>query len=367
MRRNMEKKRKKGSLLVGVTSWAVMLAAAALLLLSYLANIVNPTPVWFMSLFGLLFIPFFLLNLFLLLWALLRRSGSLWIPLLALLPSLLFLGRYHQFSSGGEEKSEDCVKIVTYNVGNFCQGRTYSPGGPEALRATIDSVVQFLRAADPDIVCLQEAFFFKEYDIASLMERVFPEYDAGYYMYPPSGGSHGNVTLSRFPIVGKGHFDFEKSGNQAIYTDIRIHASRLRIYNCHFESYNISLPHLARSLGRDSTIVRETEYKFKRSIARRPQQVDLVMKDIEACPIETLVAGDFNDTPMSYTYHRLRKNRSDSFVEAGKGFGATYSMLWPLIRIDYILYPSRFGAVSSRVVRKKFSDHYPVVAEINVR
>ena len=54
----------------------------------------------------------------------------------------------------------------------------------------------------------------------------------------------------------------------------------------------------------------------------------------------------------------------DTFVEAGKGFGATYTTLWPFIRIDYILYPSHFKAVSNHIPKLKYSDHYPVVAEI---
>jgi endonuclease/exonuclease/phosphatase family metal-dependent hydrolase len=361
------KKKKRGNLVMGITSRVVMLVAAGLLLTSYLSIFVTPSPAWFMSLFGLLFIPFALLNFFLLIWALRRKSGSCWIPLLALLPAFIFVGRYFQFSSGGKEKNEHTVKIVTYNVGNFCQGRMHTPNDLPPFSAAIDSVVNFLKSLDPDIVCMQEVFFSGEYDIASILKRVFPDFEAGYYMYPSDEGSHGNVTLSRFPIVEKGHFDFEQSANLAIYTDVRIGASKLRIYNCHFESYNISLTRLAKSVGRDNTIVREAEHKMKESISKRPRQVDQVMEDIEACPIEALVAGDFNDTPMSYTYHRLMKNRDDSFVEAGKGFGATYSVLWPFIRIDYILYPSRFDAVSSRVVRKKFSDHYPVIAEINVQ
>ncbi|HAY18678.1 MAG TPA: hypothetical protein DCY24_05705, partial [Rikenellaceae bacterium] len=60
---------------------------------------------------------------------------------------------------------------------------------------------------------------------------------------------------------------------------------------------------------------------------------------------------------MSHTYNRLKKGRKDSFVEAGKGFGATYSFLWPFIRIDYILYPSHFSAVSHTVPHVRYSDH----------
>ena len=106
---------------------------------------------------------------------------------------------------------------------------------------------------------------------------------------------------------------------------------------------------------------------MKKSIRRRPQQVDLVMSDIEKCPVPSIVAGDFNDNPMSYTYYRLTKGRKDTFVEAGKGFGSTYSIFWPSIRIDYILFPKQFSAVSYSVPHKKYSDHYPVISEINLK
>ena len=173
-------------------------------------------------------------------------------------------------------------------------------------------------------------------------------------------------SLTRFPIKKKGKFDFEKSSNLAIYTDMDINGSTLRVYNCHFESYNISVARLAKTFGRDSTVVKTTTEKMKKSIKRRPEQVDLVMSDIEECPVESVVTGDFNDNPMSYTYFRLMKSRKDAFVEAGKGFGATYSLLWPFIRIDYILYPKHYDAVSYKNPRLKYSDHYPVIAEINI-
>ena len=92
----------------------------------------------------------------------------------------------------------------------------------------------------------------------------------------------------------------------------------------------------------------------------------MILKDIAASPVEAFVCGDFNDTPMSYTYYRLSRGRSDSFVEAGTGFGATYSFLWPMLRIDYILLPGHFRAVSHEIMKIRFSDHYPVVTDVDV-
>ena len=87
-----------------------------------------------------------------------------------------------------------------------------------------------------------------------------------------------------------------------------------------------------------------------------------VLKGVDSAPVRSVVLGDFNDNPLSYTYFRLLQGRRDSFVEAGKGFGATYRSLWPLLRIDYILYPEDLTAVTYRVDKVRYSDHYPIIA-----
>ena len=344
-----------------------MLIAGLLLFLSYASTVVNPAKAWYMTAIGLLFLPIVLLNILLLFSAIRKRTGGLLIPLIALLPSLFFLGKYYQFSSKGQESGPETIKIVSYNVGRFSLGRKPEFKQDGGKKACMDSVVRFIRSAEADIVCLQEMDLDGEYDVGKFIKDHFPEYEAGYFMYIDPNGAYGNVTLSRFPIAGKGRFQFEGSANQAIFTDLKVReGTTLRVYNCHFESYNISIPSLATARMRDSTFVRDTEEKMKRSIIRRSEQVEKVMSDIEECSLESFVVGDFNDNPMSYTYHRLMKGRKDSFVEAGKGFGATYYALRPFIRIDYILFPKHFKAVSNIIPHLKYSDHYPVVAEIRI-
>ena len=181
------------------------------------------------------------------------------------------------------------------------------------------------------------------------------------------GSAFGNVTLSRIPVKGKGKIKFEESANLAIYTDYEYQGRMFRVYNCHFESYSISLPGLLRGLFKaDKAMMTETGIKVKRSITRRPKQVDKVFEDIERCPVEAFVCGDFNDDPMSYTYFRMTRGRKDTFREAGSGFGATFSRLWPLLRIDYVLIPERFDAIGHQTPRVKFSDHYPVVTTVEL-
>jgi endonuclease/exonuclease/phosphatase family metal-dependent hydrolase len=146
-----------------------------------------------------------------------------------------------------------------------------------------------------------------------------------------------------------------------------VEGRRFRVYNCHFESYNVSLPGILRGLlHADKAVVSAAGTKMKRSITRRPRQVDKVFLDIENCPIEAFVCGDFNDNPMSYSYYRMTRGRKDSFVEAGEGFGATFAGMWPLLRIDYVLLPDRFKALDHQTPRLKYSDHYPVVTTVEL-
>jgi endonuclease/exonuclease/phosphatase family metal-dependent hydrolase len=362
-----EKKKKSkgiGRFLFGLTARTFMLMNAGVLVLSYLSMYINPAEAWFMTIFGLLFIVFFTVNLILLLWAIRRRSGAFVIPLLALLPSVFLIGRYVQFS-GHDEVSDDSVTLIDYNVGKFFMFPSHSRlKDREECR---DSVFAYLRTTGADIICLQEFRGPKGVDVREYLSKVMPGYNAEYFTHITGLGPYGNVILSRFPVVGRGKFDFDESANMALYADLDIGGEVMRVYDCHFESYSLSLPRLVKAFtSREDGKVHEAEEKMRNSITRRPQQVDTVLADIRNSPVESIVTGDFNDTPISYTYQQLKRGKKDTFIEAGKGLGGTYSGLWPFIRIDYVLIPGKCEAQYHKVVRKKYSDHYPIVTRLKI-
>ena len=330
----------------------ISLVASALLVLAYLSVVVNPVHGWFFTLFGLLYPVVLPVTLVLWVWALFRKSSMRLLLTLVLLPSLFFAGRFVRFSRPDSEK-EATLKVVSYNVGLFAHG----PKGAGRLELA-DSVSRYLRGLDADVICLQEFFLPSGHPLDAWIMRHFPGYKAEYYVRTGRSGKSGSLTLSRRKIVNRGKLTFEHSTNQALWTDVLLASDTLRLYNCHFESYNISLSKLVKQRG----AVEETEQKMRRSIGERPKQVSAVLENIEKAPGKALVAGDFNDTPLSYTYFRLLRGRRDAFVRAGHGFGASYTSLWPLLRIDYQLYPKALEAVSYDIERVPYSDHYPVIA-----
>lgn len=360
--------KKKHNRFLGLTSRVVMLIVAGLLVLSYASIIVNPAKVWFISLVGIFFIPLSLVNVLLLLWAIKRLSKSFLIPLLALLPAFFFVNRYVNLDSEDdrielESTDDNTLKVISYNVGRF-----YLESGEDLSRTQCaDSVYAFLQAQNADIICIQEFYTDNVEKVKAHLRKKMKGYNAEYYLFPTGGGAFGNVTLSRLPVEGKGVLKFDNSANLAIYTDYCSEEGLFRVYNCHFESYNISMSGIIRALlNKNKDYFTETGNRMKRSITRRPKQVDKVFSDIEKCPFESFVCGDFNDNPMSYTYYRMKKGRKDSFVEAGHGFGATFAALWPVLRIDYVLFPEKYEAVSNEIPRIQYSDHYPVITQIKL-
>ena len=318
-----------------LTFGTASLALGGLLALSYVSVLVNPAKAWFFTIFGLLFIPVLVLTVLFFVWALFRRSRMTGFLLVMLLPAIFLIGKYYQFKAPEPER-EPTLKVVSYNVGLFMHGNM----GDKRL-VLADSVASFLRSTNADVICLQEFHLPNTLNMEAWFRDRFPGYHAEYYVLTGESGHAGNVTLSRRPVLYK----------------------VLRFYNCHFESYNISLSGLVKSIGHHTDeMVEDTGRKMRRGITQRPRQVEEVMKDVDECPVRSVVLGDFNDNPLSYTLYRLSRGRQDSFVQAGKGFGATFRPLWPLLRIDYILYPRDLHVVSYEVPKVKYSDHYPVIA-----
>ncbi len=327
---------------------------SALLCLSYLSILINPEILPFFGFFGLLYLPLLLIVLVLLVAAIIRHSHSAWIPLVALLPSLFLFSSFFRLADAESEEPAsggNIVRLLTYNVG----------------RAEQAPLAQFLDGQDADIVMLQE---FRTGDPNGLHRR-FPSYPYQHKsLYRTSKGYVGNLILSKFPLDNSGQFRFPGSTNMIIYSDVRLPDGPVRIYNTHLESNSISLPAIVKRMVDNTDVISEelahVHEKVSKSSSRRQNQIRTLKEDISKLDIPSIICGDMNDTPMSFSYRNLSEGRKDTFEEAGAGFAATYSILWPLLRIDYFFVPEKCNVISHRTLKTDLSDHYPVITEITL-
>lgn len=338
-----------------------------LLLLSYVSALIDPGIFPPAGFFGLYFIPVLAVNVLLLIIALLRWSSSVWIPVIALLPSFFFLGFF--FRAGDRNSLPDRVvaeteglRLLTWNVGGFRSGDGC------AAEESLAGVVELIERESPDVVSLQE---FRADDAAEL-GRMFPGYPyiRRHFYRLRSGDCVGNLTLSRLPLRGDGYLPFRGTTNMVLYTDIEYGDGVFRLYNVHLESNNISLASLIKEIrgGYDefSQELAEAHEKVNKSSSRRGGQVRALLENISECGLPAVICGDVNDTPMSYCFRTLYRGRRDTFCEAGKGFGATYRILWPLLRIDYVFVPEESQVLEHRTLRTGWSDHYPVLVKVHM-
>ena len=361
--------RKRSPLLFGITFRAILTVAAAAMFLSYASVYINPSKFSFPLFFGLYFIPLLGINLLLLIIALLRRSASAWITIVALLPSLLYSELFVKIAS--PEKIETVegapLKIESYNIGMFS-----SADGKLTRDECRKEFAAHLREHNPQIVCLQE--FFAE--SRTQADTIFGQYPyRHYHLFKVRNGKlFGNIILSMLPIEEKGRLSFPNSTNLSIFADVEHAGETVRIYNNHLESYNVSFMALVNKFSSGKAIsgdelkrdIVDTHEKMKGTFIKRSEQVGQILNNINSTSHRSIICGDFNDTPMSYTYHTLAKRRKDTFEESGTGFGGTFRPMWPLLRIDYVLAPQDATCTSHTIHKIKLSDHYPTIAEIVV-
>lgn len=357
----MAKKKKRISLMGILFRIAVAVAAIALFL-SYISIFFNPAKLWFIGLFGLYYIPIVIINVILLSMAVVRWSTSAFLPIIVLLPSLFFLRHFVNFHETNQPPTDNCYKILTYNVGQFSSGEM-----DIERRACKRQVASFIENEKPDVVCLQEFYT----DNPANIKSTLPGYPYKHYHFIRIRKNYyfGNMIASKKPILSKGEITFPQSTNLSIYADIKLGREILRVYNNHLESYSLSPSALIKRLRNGthklSDEIREVHAKMRTSNIKRADQVNKILQHIRTSEYKSIICGDFNDTPMSYTYQQLRKVSKDTFLEAGRGFSSTYSFLWPLLRIDYILVPDSYKVINHTTPRNGYSDHYPVITEIH--
>lgn len=356
----MAKKRKISFL--GILFRIALAISAIALVFSYFSIFINPAKLWFPSLFGLYYIPIVIVNVLLLSLAVVRWSASAWLPIIVLVPSFFFLRHFVNHNEGPHTSHPESLKVITYNVGQ------YASSDLEISKREIQSQIStFIRKESPDIVCFQEFFTSNPTNLDGFL----PEYPhKQFHLFKVNSGYYfGNMTVSKFPILSEGKITFKGSTNLSIYADITTKDDTIRIYNSHLESYSVSPTAIIKQLRSGSNTLseelKELHGKMRTSNIRRATQVDSVLRHIQKSKYHSIICGDFNDTPMSYTYQQLRKVSKDTFIEAGSGFSSTYSFLWPLLRIDYILVPEEYEVTRHSTPRNNFSDHYPVITEIH--
>lgn len=286
---------------------------------------------------------------------------------ISLHPGGIFRRTYFENLSREERHADRQLKVMSFNVGAFDIYRWAEDS------STRQGILDLFHREDPDILCLQEFYNTGWGPLRS--EMIIRELERTPYYHLDYTSTHRQTRydlaiFSRYPMVAKGSIEMNGSCN---YADVRIDEDTVRIYNMHLQSirlnsqrYRILDSPKFRYDDQQMDEILDISYRLKDAFVKRAGQADIISRHIEQSPYPVIVCGDFNDTPVSYTYHRLSKGLQDAFAESGWGMGRTYNGKFPSFRIDYILAGKEFEALHFRRKKARLSDHFPITAYLRI-
>ena len=269
------------------------------------------------------------------------------------------------------------TKLLSYNI---CTLLTVNPAFPEHR---VDSMVVDILGAKADILCLQEAppdWMMRSCRVADPFKEVFNSFS--------HKSLHGNVcTLTNLPakdVTDPKELGLEGVAPEAfLATDITLgNGQRVRVFNCHLASIKLSHDQIDAVSSKKNVnkqrinTLKGTYEHLMRAFKTRAVEVRMLTRAIEASPHPVVICGDFNDTPVSYTFHTINSTRprgdsTSSLSEARHtrrfGLAKTYRGKLPPLRIDYIIKSGRVTTWGYKEHDWAWSDHKAVSAWLTVK
>lgn len=346
------------------------LLAILCLVLAYASVWVSPETIWWFSLFGLAFPYILLINLLFLVWWLFFRKFRMLYSGIALLIGWNHVTATVQWNGTGEALHADrpVYKIMSFNV------RLFDLYNWEGNKETRNQIFKLIKEEDPDIICFQE-FFYQDMPGGFATRDTMITFLKAKHVY--EGYTHklrmkqffGLATFTASPVLNGGMITFPNDiNNNVIYTDLKLGNDTIRVYNAHlasirfqkadYEVWGDTEQPKAKG-GKD--IEQKILSRLKRAYQNRVLQTRILKEHMDHSPYPVILCGDFNDTPVSYTYAQLSSGLKDAFCVSGSGIGSTYSGKLPGLRIDYIFHDERIHSWNFTTRSEKLSDHFPIV------
>ncbi|HZA13433.1 MAG TPA: endonuclease/exonuclease/phosphatase family protein [Myxococcaceae bacterium] len=231
------------------------------------------------------------------------------------------------------------IRVATFNI--------------QSARHGLDAVAAVIREMAPDILALQEVdkgtTLSNGRDQArELADRAGFSHQVHFRAANLRGGEYGVAILSRFPVLMARHFELPTprtvEPRAVAWTILDVGGQEMSVYITHLSS------------GGERSDLRARQARFIERLMSHDPRPKVLM-------------GDLNDAPDSPAVLGLSRRLSDAFERTGHGSAETFALplFLPDLRLDYVLASTELTPVGSFVVRRIASDHFPLVADFELR
>lgn len=336
----------------------LQILAVAMLLCCAASVYISPHSYSFLSILTLGF-PFLLaLTIIIGLLALLFTPRRSWITLLGLLLCSGSIRNYCPVNLPAAPP-DSAWHVMTWNMG----GTKWDDD------LTRDSIRAYLANEQLDLLVVQEISSPHADTLAACLRSRMP-----YSAFNGDSQWYGHAIISRWPVLGSEKLT-ASGGNRAVLYQLQMpEGDTLFVISCHLQSMH--LDHNVRSdysaivhrqeTNRDS--VQQTSetllQHIKENGALRALQADTVAQFLRAhADSRIIVAGDLNDSPVSYTRQTIAEAAplTDCFRASGNGIGRSFNSDAIYVRIDHLFCTENFfKPYQCRLGNTHISDHYPL-------
>ncbi|MBO0952748.1 endonuclease/exonuclease/phosphatase family protein [Fibrella forsythiae] len=242
------------------------------------------------------------------------------------------------------------LKVLSFNSETFPLGTT----------------TEFDKSLSADIAC------FQEYSPNAQIER---QYTARIEKLTCFGNDRqiGLAVFSKYPVVKQyGRIWTRTDGpdiNGFLCADIAYGADTIRVVNVHLLSMGVRTSKAVTALKSGDLLwffaeVGDTFHRLKEGFKNRNEQVQEVESYVTGSRYPVIICGDFNETPMGYSYGKLSRNFRNAFEEVGQGMGFTLNRHPYCVRIDQQFVSQDWHIKTCQTLSAiSFSDHFPVLAQ----
>lgn len=355
----------------------VTLAFTLGLLLSYASAWISPKSLWFFQLLGLAYPILFVGTLiFALLNFMLTKKYAF--SLIVLLLGSFTHARYFgvSFPKNNEaliSASNNELSIMSFNVRLFDAYQLIVP----KIEDSKAEFTAFFEENSSDILCLQEYAENKSNNKlispSEIMKIGGYTHHVTTLTLEAKRMTMGQAIFSKHPIINSGLIGDSSRSIPSIYADIVKGEDTIRIYNFHLESIRFQKDEYSLF---DNSISSDKDYsqritgllsKLKEAYPPRVQQTRQIISHAAETSYPTLLCGDLNDPPTSYTYSTIAKQFNDAFYAADFGMTRTYAGKVPAGRIDYIFHDDKWIPTTFNTHHEKtLSDHYAISSTLKI-
>lgn len=273
------------------------------------------------------------------------------LPFLVLLLGITSFPKFYKFTEKELDKENDDFVLMSYNVRLF---NLFEWIPDEAVP---DKIKEFVEVQDPDVLCLQE--------FSNNAKLSFPQFKYRYITTHGKKIKTGQAIYSKYQIIDKGEINLPNSNNNVVFVDILKERDTIRIYSMHLQSVNIS-PDIHEKI--DEVKSKKIFNRLSKAFREQQLQAELMLAHRVDTKYPMIICGDLNNSAFSYVYRNIKGELQDAFIEAGKGFGATYDFPYYPARIDYVFVDKRIEVCSFKT-HSEFvnSDHYPITTRLKLK